>query len=436
MPKDPLIEAEKKLSKAELFFNADQFKKAGKLFNSAADSFFKQKEYNLARECYNNAASSFIHLKRYSLAIGALRNAGDCSLFINEYSDANRFFKKVINYLPNYKKTADRDYLYILFSSLSYLCLFVEGKQDQGLDFIKQIKKNVDSGFFKESPTISLVKNLTIAVRDKNKDYLDKVIKSFKKYDFHIVEEKLLREVLVAAKSILSLEIKLSLDKEQYTTKDIINLKIDLNTQPLLEISQNSFYNYNIERIKVTNIGLNLSENIIAQKKPNLPVTINAGESYQFEILLKSHFQVDEPFIGPISLNCEMDDKFMFLLQEKEAIKPNIISPPPSLDISIKNLRPPLISQTFPLEILIENNSQGDALELNINIDFPKELKIMRGTTKKQVYYLSSNDNIKWEINLKPLEAGDYIIKMDISFKDPDQNLVEEQKTFPFSIKL
>ncbi|TFG19835.1 MAG: hypothetical protein EU529_15785 [Promethearchaeota archaeon] len=436
MPKDPLIEAEKKLSKAELFFNADQFKKAGKLFNSAADSFFKQKEYNSARECYNNAASSYIHLKRYSLAIGALRNAGDCSLFINEYSDANRFFKKVINYLPDYKKTAERDYLYILFSSLSYLCLFVEGKQDQGLDFIKQIKKNVDSGFFKESPTISLVKNLTIAVRDKNKDYLDKVIESFKKYEFHIAEEKLLREVLVAAKSILSLEIKLSLDKEQYTTKDIINLKMDLNTQPLLEISQNSFYNYNIERIKVTNIGLNLSENIIAQKKPNLPVTINAGESYQFEILLKSHFQVDEPFIGPISLNCEMDDKFMFLLQEKEAIKPNIISPPPSLDISIKNLRPPLISQTFPLEILIENSSQGDALELNINIEFPKELKIMRGTTKKQVYSLSSNDNITWEINLKPLEAGDYLIKMDISFKDPDQNLVEEQKTFPFSIKL
>lgn len=436
MPKDPLIEAEKKLSKAELFFNADQFKKAGKLFNSAADSFFKQRSYESAKECYNNAASSYINLKRFSLAIGALRNAGDCSLFINEYSDANRFFKKVINYLPNYKKTVDRDYLYILFSSLSYLCLFVEGKQDQGLDFIKQIKKNVDSGFFKESPTISLVKNLTIAVRDKNKDYLDKVIKGFKKYDFHIVEEKLLREVLVAAKSILSLEIKLNLDKEQYTTKDIINLKIDLNTQPLLEISQNSFYNYNIERIKVTNIGLNLSENIIAQKKPNLPVTINAGESYQFEILLKSHFQVDEPYIGPISLNCEMDDKFMFLLQEKEAIKPNIISPPPSLDISIKNLRPPLISQTFPLEILIENNSQGDALELNINIEFPKELKIMRGTTKKQVYSLSSNDNIKWEINLKPLEAGDYIIKMDISFKDPDQNLVEEQKTFPFSIKL
>ena len=53
-----------------------------------------------------------------------------------------------------------------------------------------------------------------------------------------------------------------------------------------------------------------------------------------------------------------------------------------------------------------------------------------------QVYSLSSHDNITWELNLKPIEAGDYTIKMDIKFKDPDQNEIEELKTFPFSIKL
>lgn len=43
---------------------------------------------------------------------------------------------------------------------------------------------------------------------------------------------------------------------------------------------------------------------------------------------------------------------------------------------------------------------------------------------------------IIWEISLKPIEAGDYIIKMDIKFKDPDQNLIEETKSFPFAIKM
>ncbi len=60
----------------------------------------------------------------------------------------------------------------------------------------------------------------------------------------------------------------------------------------------------------------------------------------------------------------------------------------------------------------------------------------MRGTTKKQIYSLSSHEKITWEISLKPIETGDYTIKMNIKFKDPDQNLIEETKSFPFAIKM
>ena len=104
--------------------------------------------------------------------------------------------------------------------------------------------------------------------------------------------------------------------------------------------------------------------------------------------------------------------------------------------VSIKNLRPPLIDQTFPLEILIENKSEGEALDVNIDVEFPEKLKIMRGTTKKQIYSLRSNEDLNWEINIKPLEVGDYIIKINIKFTDPNQNKVEEIRDFPFSIKL
>jgi hypothetical protein len=60
----------------------------------------------------------------------------------------------------------------------------------------------------------------------------------------------------------------------------------------------------------------------------------------------------------------------------------------------------------------------------------------MRGTMDKQIYSLRSNEDIKWEINLKPLEAGDYVIKIFIKFVDPDQNEIEEIKEFPVSITL
>ncbi|MFW9873391.1 MAG: hypothetical protein ACFFG0_09830, partial [Candidatus Thorarchaeota archaeon] len=125
-----------------------------------------------------------------------------------------------------------------------------------------------------------------------------------------------------------------------------------------------------------------------------------------------------------------------FFYDFSEILYPKLISPPPTVDVSIKSLRPPLIGQSFPLEILIENKSEGDALDLNIEIDFPENLKVMRGTLKKQIYSLRPNENMKWEINIKPVEAGDYSIKVKTAFKDPDQNQIGEIKEFPLSIKL
>ncbi len=436
MPKDYLVEAESQISKAELYFNSDQYKRAAKLYKSAGKLFYKEKRFKSAKDCYTNAAIAFINGKKYYPAIGALKSAGDCSVLIDDHSNANLFYKKAIKHIAQIKKVGDKEFLYLFFSTLSYLCSFIEGKQEQGLDLIKKVKKLVDDDFFKESPLIGLVKNLTIFLRDKNEDYIERVVSDFSTYEFTDAEVKLLKDVLVIANANVLLKTKLSVDKEQYTTKDIINLKVVVDTKPLLEISEVPFYNYNPQKLIVNSIGLELSDNIIAQKKPSFPLTLEIGEKCEYYFLVRPHFQVDEPFIGPISLDCELDDKFTFLHQAREIIRPNLISPPPSLNISMKNLRPPLIGQTFPLEILIENKSDGDALELNIDVTFPKELKVIRGTTKKQVYSLPSNDNITWELNLKPLEIGDYEILMDITYKDPDQIIHEDSKKFPFAIKL
>ena len=99
-------------------------------------------------------------------------------------------------------------------------------------------------------------------------------------------------------------------------------------------------------------------------------------------------------------------------------------------------MRPHLIGKSFPLEILIENKSKGEALDLNIEIDFPENLKVMRGTLKKQIYSLRTNENMKWEISLKPIEAGDYSIKIKTTFKDPDQNQIGEIKEFSLKVLL
>ena len=144
---------------------------------------------------------------------------------------------------------------------------------------------------------------------------------------------------------------------------------------------------------------------------------------------------MDKPFIGPAHITCSLNDNLNFVY-EVEEIEVKLTSPPPTLDISLKNLRPPLIGQSFPLQIQVQNNSEGEALDVKIAVDFPELLKVMRGTIEKQIYSLRKNEELNWDLNIKPMEAGDYIIKVKVNFKDPDQNEIEELKEFPFSIKL
>jgi len=432
MGKDP----EKRLRKADQLYKAMQYKRAAKLFNTVGNNFLDLGDYKTAKECFFNAAKSAFNEDKYLPGLEFLRNAANASLLNNNFSEAYQFYTNALNYVPSLRGTSDRDYQFILFSSLSYLCLFLEGKQEEGLNLVKKTKTFVNDTYFKENALIKLIKDLTVATKDSKENYLKKIEYDFENYKFHEGERCLAKLALVLAKTIVTLKSKSRFDKNVYTTNDIINLIINVDTKPLLDISNSPFYNYKINELKITKIGITLSDNFTTYKKPEFPITIIAGQNYQIDLLFKPHFQMEKPFIGPIILTSELNGSLKFYYEIPETFYPNLISPPPTLDISIKNLRPPLIGQSFPLEIFVENKSEGDALDLNIEVEFPENLKVMRGTLKKQIYSLRSNENMKWEINLKPLEAGDYSIKIKTIFKDPDQNQIGEIKDFPLIIKL
>ena len=432
MGKDP----QKQLAKAEQLYQALQYKRAAKLYNKVGNNFLELGNYETATDCFFNAAKSAFNEDKYLNGLEFLRNAGNSSLLINNFSEAYQYYKESLNYIPSLSNIQEQNHFFVIFSSLSYLCLFIEGKQEEGLNVVKKVKNSVEDNYFKESALIKLIKDLTVATKDKKQNYVKKIESNFVNLNLYEGETKLAKSAIVIAKTIVSLITKMTLDKDLYTTNDLITVTMDIDTNHLLDITQQSFYNYTINELKITKIGLHLTDNFTLHKKPDLPIILKPGHTYQLTLLIKPHFQMENPTIGPTVLTSEINGKLNFFYEYTELLYPTLISPPPTLEISIKKLRPPLIGQSFPLEILLENKSEGEALDLNIEIDFPENLKVMRGTLKKQIYSLRSNENMKWEINLKPIEAGDYVIKITTTFKDPDQNQIGEIKEFPLSIKL
>jgi len=427
---------EKQHLKAVRLSRALQNKRAAKIFDSVGDSYLNLGNFDLARDCYINAAKCSIKEEKFLIGLEFYRKAGTASLFNDQILEANGFYREAINYISKLRSASYRNQNFLLFSSLSYLCLFIKGEQKEGLKLVKKIKKSVDDLYFKENPLIRLISNLTMVTKEKNEKYVERIKKDFHNLKLREAEISLVKQALVIAKTISSLITKLKFDKNVYTTNEIINLALIIDSKPLLEISNQKFYNYKLDELKITKVRVTLSENLAMHKKPEIPQIIVIGKNRNIELLIKSHFQMENSKIGPILLSGELNSSLIFKYEISQQLKPNLISPPPSLDISIKNLRTPLIDKTFPLEILIENKSEGDALNLNIEISFPEQIKVMRGTLKKQIYSLKSNERINWEINLKPVEAGDYIIIITSKFNDPDQNSIEEVKEFPLPIKL
>ncbi len=435
MGKDQRLVAEIQLIKAEQLFRARQYKKSGNKYHLVGNSYLKLNEFEKAKVCFLDGAKSFIILEKFDTSIELLRQSGEACLHNNKFVEANQIYKDAINYIPKLKNGGDRDSNFVIFSVLSYLCSFVKGFPDEGLDYLKRIKKRVDKEYFKEHSLIKLVSELTIALRDDDPKYLDKIKNNVGRYKFRDAELKLLKKVLLLTKFKLLINTTFKLDKETYTTKEFINLNLVFDTSNLLQVLKDSFLHYELDEFNITKILINLSDNLAISKKVITPFRIEVGKQKHLEFTFKTHFQVDNPRIGPIFLTCELNNNLKFIY-ETQSIEPHLISPPTALNTSIKNLRPPLIGQTFPLEIVVENKGEGEALDVKIDVEFPEDLKVMRGTTNKQIFSLKTNEDLKWEVSLKPIEAGDYIIKINIKFMDSDQNKMEETRDFPFSIKL
>jgi hypothetical protein len=430
--------AEQTLEKAFQLYEANQFKKAGKYFNRAGERYFEleKEDYRTVIKCYFNAAKAYNQEERIDDVLENLRMAGDTALYLYDFEEANKYFKNSLEYVSQLRKQKYQNHYYVLFATLSYLCFFMQDNREKGLIVLKKVKPTVEDEYFKESPLIHLVTDLTVGLRDQQIQYIEKIKEDFDTYELKPIERKFVKFASFLSEVRISLKPKLSIDKNEYTTRELIEFHFTLDLEILNTIANDEFYQYEPKKLLINNIQIDLSDNLAITEKPEIPNEFNSGEKVKFEYILKPHFQLDEPYIGPVTLNCELDDIFELTITSEEQLKPLILSPPPSLDVSVENLKPPLIGKTFPYEILIENNSAGEALDLTIKAEFPDELKVIRGTVKKQLYALKPNESLNWEISLKPQEAGDFIVKIHSKFEDPDGNVIENVEEFPFSIKL
>ncbi len=432
--------ARKYLLQAEAFLETNKLGKASKGYELAADIFSQDlKDFERAEDAYFNAAK--VHLKAQDFVKSAVqqRNAANMCILLGDFERADKYYEIALKYFLKEDKVFDA----IIVGSFAYLTMFVRGLQDKALDYIKRVKKNVPFEDFKNNRLIQLVRGLTVSIVDKNFSELNKIQEELARFKFREAESKLIQLATELAQVHVHAKLDLSLptmpENKEFLVEAIIPVAVNFDSSPITTLPE---LKPRFSEILITNAGVTLSENLSLKAEPNFPITIPMGEQTTLDFQVRVNFPEDPTFIGPALLTCEMgggstEHPPVRFFAKSPLSKFKTMSPPAQIGINLRELAPPVIGQSFPMEVTLSNQSDGEAVRIEVDLEFPPELKVFRGTTKKTIYSLPPNQDISWQLTLKPKEPGKFPIKVIMQFEDSNGNVVGPQTAeLPFEIKL
>ncbi|MHA1876157.1 MAG: hypothetical protein ACTSW5_02900 [Promethearchaeota archaeon] len=428
------------LAKAEKYMDNHDFKRSGDNFHKSADIFFELEEWKIAEQCYRFASKNYSRLggeRNYHRAAIMQKRGANCCLNLNDISKARDYFDIAAkSIMKSELKTKDE------FATenvcFAFMCYFIEGEQEEAIHSIKRFKSLIGSDIFHEHILMKLVHNLSNAVINKNEQYIKKIKNKIPLDNYSDSENALIRKLFLVTYASLKTEFLLDLKETNYERDVIIELPSLLNCSNLKEIEKNKKFPTKINSLSISNIEFNISDNLILKEKPELPIEIDLAKKGNQILLLKFRTNFPgEAYIGPIKLTLKINKYYQYYaISSKKNLK--ITSPAAILGVNLVPQKTPIINQSFPLEVIVSNNSDGDAMEIDINFEFPDEnIRMMRGTLDKKIYALSPNEEMKWQIMLKASDVGELPIKTIVSFKDGDGNTRGPfEAIFPLTINL
>lgn len=406
---------EKVIAKAEFLFKQEKFRKAADEFMKAGEIFFKLSEWIIAEKCFLFGAKSFIAIDRYKEASDLLRLSANCCLMVDDLAKARDYYDSAAK---NTVKADDKnkEANMIINITFSYICHFLQGQHDKAIQYIAKMKEFIDINDFNDNPLVQLIKSLTSAILNGSESALKEAIDLYPKFKFRIAENKIILMALIIASIYVEMEIGLEIPNLEYINNEELEIKIHLNIQNVLTHKLKDIQEYKIKSLRVREAVISISENLIQKEQPQLPIEFDKEVTIPFK--LRTTFP-GKGFIGPVVFLFELEDKYRFYAHSDEA-KINVKSLDASLSIEFEPQQTPIVNQTFPLNVLLKNNSEGEAVDLVVKFEFPEEMRMMRGTFEKQILSLGCREDMKWEINVKSSQPGKVPIKTIIDFNDPD----------------
>ncbi len=227
------------LAKAEKLMDNERSKSAAEEFQKAGEGYYELQEWKIAEQCFFYGSKNWNKIEKYHQTSNLERLAATCCLFLND-------FKKAHDYYDISAKTMlksdgkERDDPAILSECFGFLCLFIQGQQDEALAHVKRFKSEVAAEAFNNHMLVKLVKNLTNAIVNEKEQYIQEILTDFPKYKFRAAEGSLIKNCVILAFISVYMKFILEVTETELINDTILEMDAKINSEKLKEIQEKS----------------------------------------------------------------------------------------------------------------------------------------------------------------------------------------------------
>ncbi len=416
-----LKKAKLTLNKAEILLDKSAHKKSASHFKKAGELFDELQEWKIAEQCYFYSSKNYTRIGKYYQAALMQRNAANNTLRDNNYQKARDYFdvgaKSVLK-----AKVSRLDEFVAENIGFAFLCYFVQGRYQDGISYVKRFKTRIDPDLFNSNLMLIIAQHVTNAVVNEEELFIDKLLDQYSLFKFTEMENLIIKDALIVALASLMVRVEMNFTETEFQRETIIEVTPEIDTGRLTEFKSYDILPHKFSELKITDLRIKMGDNLSIKDRPEIPMSLNVSKFGKEPLPFKFRSNIPgQSFIGPLQLSVTVDGKFNFAL-ESEKVDILITSPDAVIGVTLTPHRTPVINQSFPVEVLISNKSDGNAMEILVEFEFPEDLKMMRGTLAKTIYSLSPNEDMHWQIMVKAFDVGEIPIKTSVTFKDEDGN--------------
>ncbi|MHC1590589.1 MAG: hypothetical protein ACXQS8_00715, partial [Candidatus Helarchaeales archaeon] len=329
--------------------------------------------------------------REHNTAANALIEAANVALLLKEDIRAFEHYRSAMNFYVNAPKV-NKEKEVMHAACLASFIRLVQGRFKEAITFFKSNLQNNRFKNIEKDLLIQFTENVLNGIISKNQDYLQKAREIFSRLKLRDGEFKLCESVLHVLEEFLKFKIKSNVIPDKFHAGETFKFLFFISHPQDLTLLDSSL-DHDASKLEL------MSE---------LSVNENCKE-YSLEFKAKVDGQSK---IGPIKIRVQTADGFKFPLTISRAVK--ILPGKPHLRMIIEEQQ--LIKgEKNQLELLLVNEGRGEALDIELILEFPETLLFTGGSNVKKLHSLKANAKFPLSFLVTPLTSdslrGKYILK-------------------------